>query len=177
MVKTIGNNGYQWQTLDGIGMSLVSLAKHQTYRITVFCVRELCRCPSSLVKPQIQWLSYLDLCPVSVNAQFQSAFTCEADNDLPSKGQSPFTAMEEITVGPNGVIKQLDSLNIHKASGPDGLNACRNEIGHVLACIYNASLAQDSVPVGLYTRKGKSMTLQITDPCHSQAYAARPWSI
>ena len=39
------------------------------------------------------------------NAQFQSAFTREADGDLPSKGQSPFIAMDEIVVDPNGVIK------------------------------------------------------------------------
>ena len=38
------------------------------------------------------------------NAQFQSAFTREADGVLPSKGQSPFIAMDEITVDPNGVI-------------------------------------------------------------------------
>ena len=52
---------------------------------------------------------------------YQSAFTCEADGDLPSKG-SPFTVMDEITVDPNGVIKQLDRLNIHKVPRPDGLN-------------------------------------------------------
>ena len=85
------------------------------------------------------------------DAQFQSAFTREADGDLPSKGQSSFIAMDDITVDPNGVIKQLDRLNIHKSSGPDGLNArvlkeCRTEIGPVLAYIYNASFAQGSVP-------------------------------
>ena len=48
------------------------------------------------------------------NAQFQSAFTREADGDLPSKGQSPFIAMDKLTVDPNGVIKQLNRLNIHK---------------------------------------------------------------
>ena len=79
-------------------------------------------------------------------------FTREADGDLPSKVQSPFIAMDEITVDPNGVIKQFDRLNIHYASEPDGLNArvlkaCRTEIGPVLAYIYNASLAQEgSVP-------------------------------
>ena len=41
------------------------------------------------------------------NAQFQSAFTREADSDLPSKGQSPFTAIDEITVDLNGVIKTV----------------------------------------------------------------------
>ena len=58
--------------------------------------------------------------------------------------------MDEITVDPNGVIKQLDRLNIHKASGPVGLIArvlrlCRTEICPVLANIYNALLAQGSI--------------------------------
>ena len=39
------------------------------------------------------------------NAQFQSAFTREADGEHPLKGQSPFIAMDGITVVPNGVIK------------------------------------------------------------------------
>ena len=84
------------------------------------------------------------------------------------KGQSPFIAMDEMTVDPNGVIKQLDRLNIHKASGPDGLNSrvlkdCRTEIGPVLAYIFNASLALGSVPddwrqanmAPKYKKKGK----------------------
>ena len=84
-------------------------------------------------------------CPVSVS------FYSRSGRDLPSKGRSPFTAMDKITVDPNGATKQLDRLNIHKASGPDSLNArvlkeCRTEIGPVLAYIYNASLAQGSVP-------------------------------
>ena len=32
------------------------------------------------------------------NRQFQSAFTRESDDEIPSKGTSPFTAMGEITV-------------------------------------------------------------------------------
>ena len=67
------------------------------------------------------------------NRQFQSAFTREDDSDPPSKGASPFSSMGDITVDPKGVTKLLDGLNVHKASGPDGLNArvlkeCSNEI-------------------------------------------------
>ena len=36
------------------------------------------------------------------NRQFQSAFTRESDDEIPSKGTSPFTPMGEITVDPNG---------------------------------------------------------------------------
>ena len=49
------------------------------------------------------------------NRQFQSAFTRESDDEIPSKGTSPFTPMGEITVDPNGVLKLLNNLKIHKA--------------------------------------------------------------
>ena len=57
------------------------------------------------------------------NRQFESAFTRESDTEIPSKGTSPFTPMGEITVDPKGVLKLWNNLNIHKASGPDGLSA------------------------------------------------------
>ena len=40
------------------------------------------------------------------NRQFQSAFTRESDDEIPSKGTSPFTAMGEITQ-----LTPLGSLN------------------------------------------------------------------
>ena len=85
------------------------------------------------------------------NRQFQSAFTRESNDEIPSKGTSTFTAMDEITVDPKGVSKLLNNLNIHKAPGPDGLSArvlkeCSSEIAPVLAYIYNESLAQGAVP-------------------------------
>ena len=84
------------------------------------------------------------------NRQFESAFTREPDTEIPSKGTSPFTPMGEITSDPKGVLKLLNNLNIHKASGPDGLSArvlkeCSSEISPMLALIYNESLAQDTV--------------------------------
>ena len=59
--------------------------------------------------------------------------------------------MGDITVDPKGVAKLLDGLNVHKASGPDGLNArvlkeCSDEISPILARIYNESLALGDVP-------------------------------
>ena len=59
--------------------------------------------------------------------------------------------MGEITVDPKGVMKLLNNLNMHKASGPDGLSArvlkeCSSEISPMLAFIYNESLAQGTVP-------------------------------
>ena len=87
-----------------------------------------------------------DIC----NQQFQSAFIRQADSDTPSKGASPFSSMGEITVDPKGVAKQLDGIKVHKAPGPDGLNAralkeCITHISPILALIYNESLAQSNV--------------------------------
>ena len=52
---------------------------------------------------------------------------------------------------PKGVAKLLDGPNVHKASGPDGLNAkvlkeCSNEISPILAPIYKEYLAWGNVP-------------------------------
>ena len=60
-------------------------------------------------------------------------------------------ASEDITVDPAGVAKLLAKLNIHKASGPDGLNArvlkeCSSEVAPVLAYIFNESLVEGVVP-------------------------------
>ena len=59
--------------------------------------------------------------------------------------------MREITFDPKGVAKLLNGLNVHKAPGPDGINArvlkeCRTQISHIQALIYNGSLAQGNVP-------------------------------
>ena len=48
------------------------------------------------------------------------------------------------------VSKLLDGLNVHKASGPDGLNTrvlreCSNDIYPILAFIFNESLARGDV--------------------------------
>ena len=123
------------------------------------------------------------------NKQFQSAFTQETDAELhvPSKGDSPFPSMGDITVDPNGVAKLLGKLNIHKASGPNDLNArvlneCSAEISLLLAFIFNESLVQGTLPgdwrqanVSPVYKKGekydaanyrpKNMMLQIIDRC------------
>ena len=98
----------------------------------------------------------LDKAPLC-NRQFQSAFTRESDTEIPSKGTSPFTPMGEITVDPNGVLKLLNNLKIHKASGRDGLSArvlkeCSSEIAPILALIFNKSLAQGTVRRVWYQR-------------------------
>ena len=59
--------------------------------------------------------------------------------------------MGEITEDPKGVLKLLNNLNMHKASGPDGmgprvLKEYSSEISPMLALIYNELLAQGTVP-------------------------------
>ena len=95
--------------------------------------------------------------------------------------------MGEITVDPNGVLKLLNNLKIHKASGPDGLSArvlkeCSAEIAPILALIYNESLAQGTVPddwrqanIAPIFKKGEMQ--QIIDECRSLASVAKYWSI
>ena len=83
--------------------------------------------------------------------------------------------MGEITVVPRGVLKLLNNLKMHKASGSEGLSArvlkeCSAEIVLVLALIYNESLAHDTVPddwrqvnVAPLFKNGGNMIQQIID--------------
>ena len=118
------------------------------------------------IKIELNWFLNLPFCDVMYmqgwsdipfilgmfrpSEQFQSAFTHESDDEIPSKGTSPFTPMGEITVDPNEVLKLLNNLKIHKAPGPDGLSArvlkeCSSEISPILVLIYNETLAQGTV--------------------------------
>lgn len=86
-----------------------------------------------------------------LNDQFQSVFTRESNDAITAKDSSPYSPMEDITVHPDGVTKLLSKLNIHKAQGPDNLNArvlkeCRVEISAILTTIYNQSIIQGVVP-------------------------------
>ena len=94
--------------------------------------------------------------------------------------------MGDIAVDPKVVTKLLDVLNVHKAPGPDGLNArvlkeCSNEISPMLALIFNESLAWADVPdewrqvnVSPVFKKGENMMLLIIDRCRSHASAENP---
>ena len=78
-------------------------------------------------------------------------FTADTGGRNGSIVLSPITPIGEITVDPNAVLKLLNNLKVHKASGPDGLSArmlkeCSSEIAPILALIYNESLAQCTVP-------------------------------
>ena len=74
---------------------------------------------SSVLQQDLDTLDKANIC----NKQFESAFTRKSDSEIPCKSTSPFTPMGEIKVGPKGVLKLLNGLNLHKAPGPDGLSA------------------------------------------------------
>ena len=54
-----------------------------------------------------------------LNSYFQSVFTHELDTELPDKGPSPYPSMSNINITIQGIVKLLNGLNVHKASGPD----------------------------------------------------------
>ena len=54
-----------------------------------------------------------------LNSFFQSVFTHEQGTELPNKGPSPYPSMSDINVTIQGIVKLLNNLNVHKASGPD----------------------------------------------------------
>ena len=97
--------------------------------------------------------------------------------------------MNEITIIPNGVLKLLSNLKVHKASGPDGLSArvlkeCSSEIAPIIALIYNESLAQGIVPDDCRQvneapifKKGEKYDAANHRPVSLIASVAKPWSI
>ena len=58
-----------------------------------------------------------------LNDQFVSAYTREDKSNIPKKGSSNHPTMDSIRVHPNGVLKLLRDLKIHKATGPDEVPA------------------------------------------------------
>ena len=87
----------------------------------------------------------------ALNTQFKSVFTIEQDGPLPDKGPSPHPTMPEISITTSGISKLLQNLNIHKAMGPDQINAkILRELQDILAptleIIFNHSLNTGIVP-------------------------------
>jgi hypothetical protein len=87
-----------------------------------------------------------------LNDQFSSVFNAEEDhNSIPNKGPSPFPTMPSITVGRNGLLKLLQGLKIHKATGPDEVS-CRLlkhiaiQICDVYQLFFQSSIQQGKIP-------------------------------
>ncbi|KAL8618296.1 hypothetical protein ACOMHN_061141 [Nucella lapillus] len=58
-----------------------------------------------------------------LNNQFKSVFTEEDLSHMPDKGDSPYQAMDDITVTEKGVQTLLRNLQPNKATGPDSIPA------------------------------------------------------
>ncbi len=85
-----------------------------------------------------------------LNEQFRTAFTAEDKSRVPSKGDSPFPAMDDIQVGKEGVHKLLRNLQTDKAMGPDSIPAfilktAADELAPMLTKLFQLSLSSGDV--------------------------------
>ena len=85
------------------------------------------------------------------NKQFQSAFTSEANTNIPDKGPSKHPIMEPIRISRDGVYKLIKNINPNKATGPDtiagkvlkqNIEICTD----ILTLIFTRSLQTGKVP-------------------------------
>lgn len=86
-----------------------------------------------------------------LNEQFSSVFNKNGDKNNITKKESPHPSMPEIKIHENGIFKLLNDLNIHKATGPDGIPAqVRKELAHeltpVMSLFFQASVNQGRIP-------------------------------
>ena len=87
----------------------------------------------------------------ALNNQFQSVFVTEGNAPMHDKGPSPHKQMPKFDIDINGVTKLLQNLNIHKASGPDNVNArilkeLHSETAPILTFIFKRSFETGIVP-------------------------------
>ena len=88
-----------------------------------------------------------------LNNQFSSVFNKEEDLvNIPDKGPSPYRPMPPIKITRNGLLKLLQGLKIHKATGPDEIS-CRllkevaEQICPVYMTFFQASINQGVIPI------------------------------
>ena len=56
-----------------------------------------------------------------LNRQFQSAFSSEANTEIPDKGPSTHPIMKNISISNKGILKLINNINHKKAVGPDNI--------------------------------------------------------
>ena len=86
-----------------------------------------------------------------LNRQYESVYTKEDTNNVPSPSGQPYQPMEEITVTEHGVRKLLLKINPRKACGPDMISArilkdLAVELAPLLTAIYQKSFDCGEVP-------------------------------
>ncbi len=86
-----------------------------------------------------------------LNDQFQSVFTKERLEDIPSVDSPRAPTMPDIHITTQGVQKFLENLNPSKAAGPDQIPArilkiCAEELAPALQQLFQQSLTEGVVP-------------------------------
>ena len=87
-----------------------------------------------------------------LNNQFSSVFNSnEPDHNIKPMGDNSFPDINTINISENGVLKLLQGLQIHKATGPDGLPARLLKgvgayIAPVFTVFFQASIDQGVIP-------------------------------
>ena len=84
--------------------------------------------------------------------QYESVFVKENLENIPAILPSPYPDMEDFEITENGVLTQLEGLNIHKSTGPDGLSPqllkmLAPVISPTLTKIYKQSLSTAKSPL------------------------------
>ena len=78
-------------------------------------------------------------------------YTQEDHTNIPHKGPSPYSAMQNITITENGVYKLLRNIKPHKATGPDNIQArylkeLALELTPAITFLFQTSLEQGKLP-------------------------------
>ena len=78
-------------------------------------------------------------------------YTQEDHTNIPHKGPSPYSAMQNITITGNGVYKLLRNIKPHKATGPDNIQArylkeLALELTPAITFLFQTSLEQGKLP-------------------------------
>ena len=86
-----------------------------------------------------------------LNKQFQSAFTSEANTNIPVKGPTTHPTMEPITISRDCVYKLIKNINPSNATGPDtiGGRVLKENIDictDILTLLFTKSLETGKVP-------------------------------
>jgi hypothetical protein len=86
-----------------------------------------------------------------LNRQFQSAFSSEANTEIPDKGPSTHPIMKNISISKKGILNLINNINPKKAVGPDNiagkiLKESADICSDILTIIYKKSVETGQVP-------------------------------
>jgi hypothetical protein len=86
-----------------------------------------------------------------LNRQFQSAFSSEANTEIPDKGPSTHPIMKNISISKKGILKLINNINPKKAVGPDNIaGKILKENADVCSDIYLPSFTKNQSKQGKF---------------------------